>query len=164
MRIKGMKTPPLQMEYYYFPEIDFRINLPKKELHPDDCGVDFDIKTSISKFESDELCYKVNLRIKTKEINGKFKIYDANILAVGFFKIEEDVPTEKHGEIAGILGANLLYGAARELFYILTSRGPHRALLLPTTSFVPEPPETQNDSPEQSKITVKKKKISQKAR
>lgn len=139
MRLKGMKQPPLQMQFYYFPEIKLQISQPKQKIQQKDCGFDIDIDTGLAQSSQDDLCYKVDIRIKTKEIKGKFKTYDLDILAVGFFKIDTDTPQDKRKEVASILGANLLYGAARELLYQLTSRSPYEPINLPTTSFVPNP-------------------------
>lgn len=141
MKLAGMKTPPLRIEFYYFPEITVhtRQGVPTDQLNPESVGYEFDLEPGIFQSADDALCYKVDLRIRTKDVSGKINPYDLNVLVSGFFHLDEQVPTEKRDGTMLILGPNILYGAAREFLFQLTSRGPFPPLWLPTTSFVPDP-------------------------
>jgi preprotein translocase subunit SecB len=160
MKIKGMKKPPLQMEFYYFQDINVRINqeIPVDKISPDKIGLGIDLEPKSFLSESDPLRYKVELRIKAEEIKGKIKPYEIDVLAVGFFSIEKDVPKEKRGGIVSVLGANLLYGAARELIFQLTARSPFQPVYLPTTSFVPEEKDAKLASQKSGKAASPKPK------
>ncbi len=142
MKLTGMKKPPLQMEYYYYPEVRLvtRQGIPLDQVTPEQIGYEFDVELQAYQSEDDKLCYKVELRIRTKDVKDKTNPYELDLLVCGFFRLDEQIPSEKQGGIARVLGANILYGAAREFLFHLTSRGPFPSIWLPTTSFVPDQP------------------------
>jgi preprotein translocase subunit SecB len=148
MKPTGMKQPPLQLEYYYFPEIKVlvRQGIPVEHVTPENVDFEFDLEPKIFQSVDDAMCYKVDLRVRTKDVKDKINPYNLDLLVSGFFRLDEKVPGEKREGTMLVLGPNILYGAARELLFQLTSRGPFPPLWLPTTSFVPDQPTTHTPS------------------
>ncbi len=162
MKLDGMKKPPLQMEYYYYPEIKLvtRQGIPIDQVKPEQVGYEFDVEPQAYQSEDDQLCYKVDLRIRTRDLKGKTNPYELDLLVSGYFRLDEQIPAEKQGGIARVLGANILYGAAREFLFQLTSRGPFPSIWLPTTSFVPDLPAVPAQAPERPLPSAPKAKVS----
>lgn len=50
-------------------------------------------------------------------------------------------------------GPAMLFGAAREMIRALTSRGPHRAVIIPSTNFIPPPPSNPNPTQKVSPVS-----------
>ena len=59
-------------------------------------------------------------------------------------------------KMLGILGPGLLLGGAREFIYTITSRGPCKAVYLPTVNFVPPTDEHGTGKRSQEKAAKKK--------
>lgn len=56
-------------------------------------------------------------------------------------------------------GPAMLFGAAREMIRALTGRGPHRAIIIPSTNFIPpaSPATTITDTPPAKKKSLRKR-------
>lgn len=56
-------------------------------------------------------------------------------------------------------GPAMLFGAAREMIRALTGRGPHRAVIIPSTNFLPQTPPAPSpiDSPKRAKKPTRKR-------
>jgi len=54
---------------------------------------------------------------------------------VGVFTVAESYPAEKMSKLVAITCPSILYSGIRELVALLTGRGPHRLVILPTVSF-----------------------------
>jgi len=61
--------------------------------------------------------------------------YKGCVEYVGLFTVSADYPEEKMARLVAITCPSMLYSSARELVALLTGRGPHRALMLPSVSF-----------------------------
>jgi preprotein translocase subunit SecB len=57
---------------------------------------------------------------------------------VGLFTVRPDYPADKMPKLVAITCPSMLYSAIRELVALLTGRGPHRSVTLPTVSFQDE--------------------------
>ncbi len=86
----------------------------------------------------DDSTYQVRLGITAGEKKDFLKGYDIEVETVGFFQLVGEYQEDKKNEMIHILGATLLYSAAREFIYATTMRGPWPPIYLPTTSFIPE--------------------------
>lgn len=143
-------TPPIQMTDHFFSKVRVIANdIPAEDLKGAEFG--YDLTRHVSTFvagEDDDI--QVRLTVATERTEGMLLGYDAEIEAVGFFSVSDKVPAEQRLNMAKVLGASLLYSAVREFLYTLTLRGPWDPVYLPTVSFLPAPPKTEGDSPQET--------------
>jgi preprotein translocase subunit SecB len=147
MEIRSVRKPPLAMTDHFFTEISVVANhaVPPPDAQDGKIfGYDFNLDVDVAESPINDREYQVQLTIRADEQPGCLKGYDIKLVAVGFFVVDAGVEESRQKEIAGIIGSTLLYGAAREFLYTLTLRGPHPAVYLPTTSFIPDGASREN--------------------
>lgn len=69
-----------------------------------------------------DCAFGVVLGVAIDNVDGKVAPYKIDVLAVGLVEIAEIVEKDKRADLATVSGANLIYGAIRELVMTLTSR------------------------------------------
>lgn len=62
--------------------------------------------------------------------------YSGEFQVAGSFQIAENLGDEVGTNLVNVNGPSVLYSAVREMVLHLTSRGPHKAVLLPSVSFI----------------------------
>ncbi|WP_084457694.1 protein-export chaperone SecB [Desulfocurvus vexinensis] len=141
MEVTDVKKPPLEMKEHFFTKVSFAAN---DSLTEEDVASskpfehDFKCFVEVLTNNKDPLLHQVRLKIVVAEKEDALKAYDIEIEVVGLFRPTREFDTDE--ELKGmiqIIGATLLYGAAREYIYSLTLRGPWPPVYLPTTSFIP---------------------------
>jgi len=164
MEIQGVRKPPLAMTDHFFTEVSVVANhaVPPPDAQEGKAfGYDFSLDVDVVASPVKQCEYQVQLTVVAGERPGCLKGYDIKLVVVGFFLVSEKAEEARQKEIAGIIGSTLLYGAAREFLYTLTMRGPHPAVYLPTTSFIPDGSgqgqEAKTDSPPINQATPRKK-------
>ena len=137
-----MVTPPLQLNYHFYPEVKVRANteLPLDEYQIDNTDVDFNLNYNASIFENkkDPSQFKIELQIDIAPKEEKNWFYEVFLKCIGLFVISEEIPEEKRKSLVYINGASMLYSAAREYIFLLTMRGPYPPIYIPSVSFKPE--------------------------
>lgn len=61
--------------------------------------------------------------------------YKGCVEFVGLFTVADDYPAEKMSKLVAVTCPSMLYSAVRELVALITGRGPHRPVTLPSVSF-----------------------------
>jgi preprotein translocase subunit SecB len=161
MEASKTKPPPIEMTGHFFSEVELKADAKVFEdvAGQKPIGYQFRQDVRITPPQNEDEDFQVTLTIETEECEGFIKPYHARLQAIGFVKVKEDVKTEERHDIAAILGATLLYSAAREYLYSMTLRGPYPPIYLPTISFIPKDAETpKKPAPPKSR----KKKADQK--
>lgn len=132
--------PPLTLNYHFFPRIqvvaDSSISRTVKKAS--EFGYKFSTVTELRQSQDNPLEYQLQLTIHSDSAEGKIKGYDITLDVVGFIEADRDYPEEQRDGMISVVGASLLYGAARDFLYTITSRGPFPAVYLPTISFMPD--------------------------
>jgi preprotein translocase subunit SecB len=79
--------------------------------------------------------WKILLEIDFGKDDKKPISYTGSVAVEGFVEVDAEYPEKMVSQLVSITGSSLLFGAAREMIAILTARGPHKPLLLPSISF-----------------------------
>jgi len=61
--------------------------------------------------------------------------YKGCVEFVGLFTVAGDYPVEKMSKLVAVTCPTMLYSAVREMVALITGRGPHRPVTLPSVSF-----------------------------
>lgn len=159
--------------------LDYRIlSLHLESLFPDDDSAversrfpspaDLDAKISQDVNVENESLRRVEVELTLSPAARSHAYYDFSIKMIGLFSIDlnchQTDPNLDPDRLVATNAPSLLYSAARELLLILTSRGPHPAMLLPTVRFLPEAPRTSPPPSIVSPQSPEKPKAPRKAR
>ncbi len=132
----------IQMHKHEFAEISLK---PNAELVPgkrDDCAVSIRHQFKASPTNKEETLWVARLRIElVPPENGNTAIYTGIIEVVGQFEIHPDVTKAERIKYACINGGALLFGSAREMAAMLSSRSVHGLIELPSIdprTFLPQ--------------------------
>lgn len=153
-----MRMSPLRLENYFFTKIDL-------EANSGDCvdDIHLDKEMGIAKHQQDEHKWMVNLSVGNKGHEGEYNpSYKFRVDIVGFFRVADEYPEEKAQGLVAFNGPAVLFGAVREMLANITARGPHKALILPTVTFV-DGPANGEEKKIARKTSKQKKSISTKA-
>lgn len=127
-----MTTAPLHLETSFPGKIELATNLDpggEQARH-------IEVKTEVSfaQNEANARQWQVTLCV---DFFGKSSPspYKGRIEYIGYFTVEANYPEEKMPRLVAITCPSMLYSSIRELVALLTGRGPHRPLMLPTVSF-----------------------------
>lgn len=85
--------------------------------------------------KENERQWQVILSVSIEGKEGAPGPFTGRVEYVGVFSIDPSYPAEKMPKLVAVTCPSILYSAIREMIALLTGRGPHRALLLPTVSF-----------------------------
>ena len=122
----------IQLHKHEFAEISLK---PNAELMPgkrDGCAVSIRHQFKASPTNKDETLWVARLRIElVPPDNGSTAIYTGIIEVVGQFEIHPDVARAERIKYACINGGALLFGSAREMAAMLSSRSVHGLIELP---------------------------------
>jgi len=130
-------TSPGEAKDFDFDEVSFRVRVESGPARPKDGAGDND------------RTFGVVLGVAIDNVDGKAAPYKIDVLAVGLVEIADSVEKDKRADLATVSGANLVYGAIRELVMTLTSRAIPGPLMLPTMDFrdyVRQPSRTASDA------------------
>ena len=93
------------------------------------CGINF------AQNDTNERLWQVILAVNFQGKDGAPLKYSGAIKYVGIILVEPNYPKENIGKMLAVTCPTMLYGSVRELVALLTGRGPHPVLVLPTVSF-----------------------------
>jgi preprotein translocase subunit SecB len=130
-RLRVMTTAPLHLETSFPIKIELVTN-----LDPGEQAREIDAKTDVSfaQNETDARQWQVTLSVEFAG-KGAPAPYKGSVDYIGYFTVSADYPEEKMPRLVAITCPSMLYSSIRELVALLTGRGPHRPLMLPTVSF-----------------------------
>ncbi len=163
-----MRPSSIELERYFVTDLNVSANLTFDENKPTGLTID-DLATEPECFseKADPRHWMIRLRVKNTENKERNTPYFFSIEVAGFFKVNENVPSERVGDFARINGASILYGTAREVLRNAMSLGPHAPILLPAVCFLDATPETAQPKtpprkrtlPEATKKTPRKRTL-----
>lgn len=123
---------PLQLDQHRFTKLQV-------EAIPDgQPGAPCQVRTAVSwgHAHDNELSWKVELTVTFGRDDARvLSPYAGEICLAGFFTVSSAWPAQQRQQLVGINGPSMLYGAAREMVLLLTSRCSHGPMTLPTLSF-----------------------------
>ncbi len=123
---------PIELKKYFFPFVHVAAD-PQYEPGKEADKAHFDVRTSITKDEGNNL-YQVTVEIVAQPEDEDSRIpYSIHLIGVGLFGVDDK--WEEHEKLLRINGASIIYSAAREFLITVTSRGPWPPVILPTISF-----------------------------
>lgn len=128
-----MHPSPLQLEKYFFSRVLIDSHVDGIVGTPNllNCQVELGQASDNAKR------YQVILRVRLESPPDKKATYTGEIHAVGLYRVVDDWPEDKVESLVETNGAGVLFGAARELIFNLTSRGPWPPVMLNTFTFIP---------------------------
>ena len=162
-----MQRPPIHLKDHVFTkvhidaaEIDYVQGGINKKIP---FGYNFTFSCEVLGLNTEERFFRVELNILSQEKEDHIQGYSVDVTVAGLFEVEKNVPEEEMPKMLSILGPALLLGSAREFIYTITSRGPCKAVYLPTVNFVPPPDESGTAKRSQEKAGKKKSAPKKKA-
>lgn len=140
MEVKNTKKPPVEMRDHFFTDVQVKADpsVAKDIKKGKEFGYTYKLDVECSKVPRTNSEYNVQLTIETAELSGCLKGYDVRLVVFGPVEVDKKVEKARREGLAAVLGATLLYSAAREFLYSITLRGPFPPIYLPTTSFIPD--------------------------
>jgi preprotein translocase subunit SecB len=159
-----MLLSPLILNNYFVTNLSVKATLPEfpspqEALQAvEGSGANISTKVELGKNNNDPLNWRVVLQVSCKPMENRFCLYSVDLELIGFFTIHKDIDKSKVGDLVAANGPALLYGAARELLLLITSRGPTAPFILPSATFVDLCPsnrkQQEQSSPETSAIVA----------
>lgn len=141
MEVQGVKKPPLELKHHFFTEVLVTANqdVPHEEIKQGkQFGCEVNMEVGVVDSPDNDREFQVQLSITAVEAPSHVMGYRVKLVAVGFIVVAEDIPAERRKGLVHVVGASILYGAAREFLYGITMRGPYPPIYLPTTTFIPD--------------------------
>jgi preprotein translocase subunit SecB len=138
-----MKASSIQLTNYFVSELQVAAN---RNYNPDSptniSAEDMQVVLQASPKEGNNREWQIILRVTLNVSTESNSPYSFLVEMIGFITVAQSVAENKIERFAKINGTSLIFAAAREIIKAVTSRGPHKALLLPTVTFWEPPQET----------------------
>ena len=132
-----MKTSPLQLDEAFIWEIELKSSQCEPAAPLDRAGMRLDARPAYHRFKDNPLKWRVDLDVNFGGTAEKPFPYEGHIACTGFFTVvDEAMPREKQYAAIAVNCPSILYSTARETIALLTARGEHGKLLLPSVSFI----------------------------
>ena len=132
-----LRAAPLQIEQHQFLDVECHAS-ENEQAHAD---LALQTRRVLAPHMEDPCKFRLELVVGFGgERDGKPSMYSGSLRIVGFFQVHEKFPPEKRRALIEITGASILYGACREMLCLLTARGPHGMVSLPSVTFQPIAP------------------------
>jgi preprotein translocase subunit SecB len=149
-----VKKSPLIVKDYFVTDLSIKAN-PLAEGSPAPIAGNSNISTKVETAQhvENQRDWKAAIQIKCEPIEKNSGGYSIAIELVGFFEVANEMPEDRVADIIAANAPAVLYGAAREIILLITSRGPFPPFSLPSATFIDETPSAQK------KIAEEKQKI-----
>ncbi len=139
-----MHHSPLIIDLYFVKNVHFALkegfdsdfNREMNSIEPPNLNIN--VESGKHTENSKQWKFELNINSDENQINDDFP-YTFGISLIGFFRVNENYPSDKADLLAQVNAPSVLYSAAREFLSIVTGRSPYPAILLPSISFIPEP-------------------------
>jgi hypothetical protein len=123
----------IQLKKHEFAEISLLPNQALKPGERENCALTVTPKFTAQPANKEETLWVARLRVElAKPEDGREAIYTGIIEVVGQFDLHPDLAKKDRINYACINGGALLYGAAREMIAMISSRSIHGLLELPS--------------------------------
>ena len=123
----------IQLKKHEFAEISL---LPNQTLKPgtrENCALTVTPKFSAKPANKENTTWVARLRVElSKPEDGREAVYTGVVEVVGQFDLHPDLDNQNRVNYACVNGGALLYGAAREMIAMISSRSVHGLLELPS--------------------------------
>jgi len=154
-----MKAAQIELTNYFVSDLQFTANHGFDAEKPSTIAIeDLQATSQATPKEDDPRSWQITLRIALNAPVERNAPYSFTVEIIGFIHVADSVKDDRIERFVRINGTSLIFSAAREIVRAVTSRGPFKALLLPTVTFweaKPEPPseaepetETESESAE----------------
>lgn len=140
-----MRPSVLLLERHFFTKVEVH-------SHPDGNVATANLincKIELAQSQDDPKRYQITLGVKVDSQPETKCAYTGDVHIVGLFRVSDAFNPENISEIVRTNGTGVLFGAVREMFLNLTSRGPWPGVLLNTLDFRQNPvqPEKSESAP-----------------
>lgn len=125
-----MTTPPLTLDFSFPRKIVVEVNA---EGTTADVAPRCELQFSTNRDNARQ--WQVILTVHLESKDGTPPQVKGCVEYVGVFTVSESYPGDKMSKLVAITCPSILYSGIRELVALLTGRGPHRPVILPTVSF-----------------------------
>ena len=95
-----------------------------------------DVATNVARKSDGSREWKVDLKIKSDDSEPSTGPYRFSVELSGIFQIDDGYPESKLESLVQANGPAVLFGAAREMITLISSRGAQPALILPLVTFI----------------------------
>ena len=144
----SLPISPIQLDHYIVPRFGFHTNPNFDPGSVDELPLDnFEVEHDVRRNPDQPDKWSVDLRIRQNlpEDDTCFP-YAFSLHLLGLFTVlAEDWDDEQVEKVIGTNAPSMLFGVARELVRNFTSAGPHAPLLLPSISFHPSAPSSDEE-------------------
>lgn len=79
--------------------------------------------------------WRISLRLRTPARGQAQRPYKIDVELAGFFRLSGEFDEQEAARLVAVNGSSVLYSAAREYVWMVTSRGPWGPYQLPTVNF-----------------------------
>lgn len=125
-------TSPLQLERVFFAKV--HIEAQQRFESGGHCNTRTTVE--LARDNNDVLRYVVRLRVELLSPEKGTPPYLGQVEVVGIFKVASSISQQQREQLAGVNGASILYGSAREMVAGVTARGPWPMVMLGTMNFL----------------------------
>ena len=143
-----MKLSPPQLLDYFVAELHFSLNSkfdPKENVEKK--LADIEATPGCTPIADKPRCWSISLELKYQPAADTNTPYLFALTLVGMVEVDEEFPAKLTERLVQTNGPSILYSIARELVREQTARGPEGPFILPTASFVQDPPPAQATQP-----------------
>ncbi len=133
-----MKTSNLQLDNYFIKAFSFSVNDEFEQNKDVKDSSSFNVKCNYSNIARKKYQRRCEVEIKLTEGSVSSFPYHFTIALYGIFTINKELSEETGEKLFRINAPALLYSAAREIIFNMTSHTKHQAFLLPSVSFIDE--------------------------
>ncbi len=149
-----MHPSPLHLEHYFFTRISVEAAPHTDKTSPGTLTG----RVNCACHKEDPRRWMVTLTVQQKEDSEKkVPSYLVDIEICGFFNVDNSIADNRVEPIVKANGPAVLFGSVREIVALLTGRGPHPAVQLPSVTFIDEPPTLPKPAPKPRAINVSSK-------
>lgn len=151
-----MKTSNLQLDNYFIKAFSFSVNDDfKQDSEAENTSPSFKVKCDYTNAAREKHQRRCDVEIELAEVSKNSFPYGFNISLYGTFTINKELEVETGEKLFRVNAPALLYSAAREIIFNMTSHTEHQAFLLPSVTFIDEDVNAQGKAA--SKATRKKR-------
>ena len=134
-----MKTSNLQLDNYFIKTFSFSVNDEfEQNKDAESSSPSFNVKCNYSTVARKKYQRKCDVEIELTEGAPNSFPYRFSIALYGIFTVNKELDAETGEKLFRVNAPALLYSAAREIIFNMTSHTEHQAFLLPSVTFIDE--------------------------